>query len=333
MPPVTRNRKLKKGFWKGSTSNRKPKAAAKKRSLMVFPKAISAARGRALINVNNRTPKTMDVLLSYKQMIRITANQQDLPTNPLASGFPFRISLNSPFNPGGEILHIHTAGTVGQKSYATVAASAVPNNLTGALAATGLPDKYRYFYIKKAVVDIVVQNQINQEGLRETFDNTAMVQQDNDRSTYLSRAERTLTGELLNCCHVTEDNSFNLNPITVNSIRNDIQGSQVKESLCFPDSQGRSNRFKYVYTPKKRFDMSDIRDNLGKIRMEKDGSITHGYESMLNCCVGKQLFPSTQALDSALQTVDIRVQYLVTAYERLQDVGSNDAIPVHRGEL
>lgn len=325
MPPIRKRAKPK--VKRKRLVIRKPRKTA----LNVFPKTISSARGRALINVNTRTPKTMSVLLTYKNMIRITANQQDLASNPLASGFPFRISLNDPMNPAGEILHIHTAGTVGQKNYATTTTA---NNLAGALTDTGLPDKYNYFYVKKSIVDVVVMNQINQGGLRESLDNSAMTQTDNTQSTYLSVAAPNLTGELCNCFHITEDNSFNLNPITVNSIRKDIQGSVVKESLVFPDSRGRSNRFRYIYTPKKRFDINDVKDNLNLLRFDATGSITHSYGSMLNCCVGKQLFPSTQALDSALQTVDIRVQYEIVAFERKANVGSNQAVPVaHEGEL
>lgn len=325
MPPVRKSKPARK---RKRLVIKKPRKTA----LNVFPKSISSARGRALINVNNRTPKTMSVLLSYKQMIRITANQQNLASNPLASGFPLRISLNSPMASQGEILHIHTAGTVGTKTYAQ---TTVPNNLAGALQDTGLPDKYNWFYVKKSIVDVVVSNQINQDGLREGFTNEPMTPPTGStQSTHLTVAEPTLTGELYSVAHVTEDNSFNLNPITVNSIRNDIQGSVVKESLVFPDTKGRSQRFRYIYTPKKRFDMTDIRDNLGKIRFEKDSHITSGYESHLNMCVGKQLFPSTQALDSALQTIDIRVQYEICAYERKSDVGSNQAVPVaHSGEL
>ena len=311
---------------------KKKKTAATKRRMNIFPKAISSSRGRALINTNNRTPKTMDVLLSYKNMIRITDNTPNIPQYPLASGFPFRISLNSPCNPLGEILHVHTTGH-GSQSYATTTA---PNNLTGALNATGLPDKYRYFYVKKSIVEVVVQNQINQQGLVETFDNTPMTPPTgSSQASHLSVSEASLTGELINCCHVTEDNSFNLNPETVRTIREDISGSMVKESLVFPQSRGVSNKFRYVYSPKKRFDMSDVRDNLGLLRFEKDGSIPSPYESHLNCCVGKQLFPATQLKASALQTVDIRVQYVICAFERLSDVGSNAPVPsdVHRGDF
>lgn len=305
-----------------------------KRKLNVFPKSISASRGRSLINTNNRTPKTMDVLLSYKQMIRITSNAPNVPQHPLSSGFPFRISLNSPMNPQGEILHVHTAGTNGTMSY--VVNSSVANNLAGELTATGLPDKYRYFYVKKSIVEVVVQNQINQTGLGETFQNIAMTPPTGStQATYLEQVPPSLTGELVNCAHVTEDNSFNLNPETVHTIREDISGSVVKESVAYPNSRGVSNKFKYIYTPKKRFDMSDVRDNLGLLRFESTGSIPSPYESHLNMCVGKQLFPATQLKNSALQTVDIRVQYFITAFERLSDVGSNAPVPsdIHRGDL
>lgn len=319
---------------KSTKSNKATNKKAKtKASLNVFPKSISASKGRALINTNNRTPKTMDVLLSYKQMIRITQNSPNIPQFPLASGFPFRISLNSPMNPQGEILHVHTTGH-GTNSY--VVNNSVNNHLTTELAATGLPDKYRYFYVKKSVVDVVVQNQINQTGLVESLQNEDMTQTDNTQTTYIQMGDATLTGELINCAHITEDNAENLNTLTVHDIRENISGTTVKESLVFPDSRGTSNRFRYTYTPKKRFNIRDIRDNLDLLRFEKDGSITSPYESHLNMCVGKQLFPATQLKSSALQTVDIRVQYIITAYERLSDVGSNDAIPAkraHQGEL
>lgn len=296
-----------------------------------FPKAISTAKGRALINVSNKTPKTMDVLLTYKNMLRITQNSPDVAQAPLASGFPFRISMNSPFNPQGEILHVHTTGH-GTQTYAT---TTVPNNLTAALADTGLPDRYSYFYIKRADVTVVVQNQINQEGLRSSFDNETMTPPTgSDQATHLVSTARTLTGELVNCAHVTEDNSFNLNPLTVANIRENISGSQVKESLVFPDSRGTSNVFRFSYRPRSRFDMADVRDNLGLLRMTKDGSIGGTHETHFNMCVGKQLFPSTQLLDSALQTVDIEVKYLVCAFERISGLGSNDPIPLpHAGDL
>jgi hypothetical protein len=273
----------------------------------------------------------MDVVLTYKQMLRITQNSPDVAQAPLASGFPFRISMNSPFNPQGEILHVHTTGH-GTQTYAT---TTVPNNLTAALADTGLPDRYSYFYVKSAEVTVVVQNQINQEGLRSSFDNETMTPPTgSDQATHLVSTARTLTGELVNCAHVTEDNSFNLNPLTVANIRENISGVQVKESLVFPDSRGTSNVFKYRYTPQKRFSMADVRDNLGILRMTKDGSIGGTHETHFNCCVGKQLFPSTQLLDSALQTIDVQVSYLVCAFERISGLGSNDPIPApHAGDL
>jgi hypothetical protein len=276
----------------------------------------------------------MDVLLSYKQMIRITQNDPNIPQYPLASGFPFRLSLNSPMNPLGEILHVHTAGTHGSMAY--VVNSSVANNLTGQLAATGLTEKYRYFYVKKSIIEVVVQNQINQQGLVETLDNTPMTPPTgSDQASHLSVTPATLTGELINCAHITEDNSFNLNPETVHTIREDISASMVKESLVFPQTRGVSNKFKYIYTPKKRFNISDVRDNLGLLRFEKDGSITAPYESHLNMCVGKQLFPATQLKGSALQVVDIRIQYIITGFERIGDVGSNAPVPsdVHRGDF
>lgn len=299
----------------------------------VYKKAVKASLSRSLIRASNFTPKVMDVELIYNQMIRITANQPNIPQYPLATGFPFRISLNSPCNPLGEILHVHTTGH-GTMTYATNAS--VPNNLTNALAETGLTDKYRYFYVKESHVKVVVQNQINQEGLRETLDNTAMTPPTgSNQTTHLTASPRSLTGELINCVHVTEDNSFNLNPETVHTIREEIAGSIVKESLCFPDSRGQSNTFTYKYTPKKRFNISDVRDNLGLLRFEKDGSIPQPYESHLNCCVGKQLFPSTQLLDSALQNVDIQVRYIICGFERVSDIGSNNPVPsdIHRGDF
>ena len=62
------------------------RAKVNKRALNVFPKSIMSSKGRSLIRVNNRTPKTMDVLLSYKQMIRITQNDPNIPQYPLAWG-------------------------------------------------------------------------------------------------------------------------------------------------------------------------------------------------------------------------------------------------------
>lgn len=334
MPPIRKPIKSKQKSGP-SRSNRK----ARKARSGVFPKSISATKGRALINLGNKTPKTMDVMLTYKNMIRITQNEPNLPAGGgnLASGFPFRISLNSPCNPQGEILHVHTTG-YGNMGSVTQSLTYRPNNLTGELAATGLTDKYKYFYVTKAIVDVVVMNQINQQGLQETFNNVDMTTTAGEgattQATYLEVAEKSLHGELVNCAHITEDNSFNLNPITVASIRKDISGSVVKESLVFPNSRGQSNKFSYTYTPKKRFDIRDIRDNLDKLRFEADGSIPSPYESHFNCCVGKQLFPESVNLASALQTVDIKVRYYITAFERLSNVGSNDPVPVaHEGEL
>lgn len=320
----------------GGRQGRKKKQSApvrKKQGVNSYSTSVRANNSRALIKGNNFTPKTLDVELVYHQMIRITQNDPDIPSYPLATGFPFRISLNSPVNPLGEILHVHTTGH-GTQAY--VVNSSVPNNLTAALANTGLPDKYRYFYVKQAKVKVVVQNQINQEGLRETLDNTSMTPPTgSNQATHLTVSARTLTGELINCAHVTEDNSFNLNPLTVHSIREDISNSMVKESLVYPDSRGKSNTFMYTYTPKKRFNISDVRDNLGLLRFEKDGSIVSPYESHLNCCVGKQLFPAQQNLNSALQTVDVQVKYIITGFERISAVGSNAPVPSdrHRGDL
>ncbi len=316
-------------YVRGSRVNR-PK---RRRGINSYSKAVKVNLRRGLIKSSNFTPKTMDVELNYHQVIRITANQPNIPQYPLATGFPFRISLNSPCNPAGEILHVHTTGH-GTMTYATNAS--VANNLTGALAETGLTEKYRYFYVKEAYVTVVVQNQINQQGLIETFDNVAMTPPTgSNQATHLAVSPPTLTGELINCAHVTEDNSFNLNPETVHTIREEIAGAIVKESLVFPHNRGQSNTFTYKYTPKKRFNISDVKDNLGLLRFEKDGSIFGTYESHLNMCVGKQLFPSTQLLDSALQTVDIQVKYIITGFERVNDVGSNNPVPsdIHRGDL
>lgn len=334
MPARKYSGPLRKGERTAKVFKGRRKAGKRKaKGVNVYQKAVKASISRGLIKSSNFTPKTLDVELTYHQMLRITQNSPNIPQYPLATGFPFRISLNSPCNPLGEILHVHTTGH-GTMNYVTN--SAVPNNLTGALADSGLPDKYRYFYVKQAKVKVVVQNQINQEGLRETLDNTSMTPPTgSNQSSHLTVSARTLTGELINCCHVTEDNSFNLNPETVHTIREDIAGAVVKESLVFPDSRGQSNTFTYTYTPKKRFNISDVRDNLGLLRFEKDGSITSPYESHLNCCVGKQLFPATQMLDSALQNVDIQVKYIITGFERVSAVGSNAPVPsdIHRGDF
>lgn len=336
MPPRKYSGPLRKGERTAKVFYGRKKRAGKKRrakGVNAYKKAVKASLSRGLIMAQNFTPRTMDVELVYHQMIRITQNSPNIPQYPLATGFPFRISLNSPCNPLGEILHVHTTGH-GTQTYATNAS--VANNLTGELAATGLPEKYRYFYVKQSKVKVVVQNQINQEGLRETLDNTAMTPPTGSNQTsHITVSPRTLTGELINCVHVTEDNSFNLNPETVHTIREDIAGSVVKESLVFPDSRGQSNTFSYTYTPKKRFNISDVRDNLGLLRFVKDGSISSPYESHLNCCVGKQLFPSTQLLDSALQNVDIQVSYIITGFERVSNVGSNAPVPsdIHFGDF
>lgn len=299
---------------------------------ITYPKSVSATKGRALLSMSNRTPKTMEVKLVYKQMLRMTQNSPNVAQYPLASGFPFRVSMNSPM--ANDILHVHNNGH-GTQTYAQ---HNHPTNLSAKLAETGLPDRYNFFYVKSSTIEVVVQNQINQQGLIDTLDNESIpTPGGTGRTSHLIVTPRTLTGELVNCAHVTEDKDFNLNPETVNDIRLNIAGSVLKESLAFPHTRGASNKFSYTYGPRKRFDFRDVKDNLTTIAFTADGAVPTNQETYFNMCIGKQLFPSTQLLDSALQTIDIKVTYTVCAFNPKGGLGSNDPVPVgpqvHRGDF
>lgn len=343
MPPVTRGNRKPAGFWKGSTSNRKPRAKARKSVFRTTTRA-SAGRNVGVIRPQNRVPLQSVIALRYKtsyQTVSIPSEAKGSNPNGKSSGAQLNINMSDP---------IHTncvSETTGAslptwqylKSNGAAAYPPGDDNLMQEINATDMLTKYNHFYVRKSKVTVIVRALPNQVAVGQRFFNIpgqgnqyaggAASSWQSNFPPYTSVSPPALDADLYNIAVMSDRQSINLVDKTVHDCRYNLAGVSLKRMVSYPHSNGRECKFTATYTPRRLGikDPGDARDQIGFTAQTPCAENT-----FYQLCLGKQNFPMGQ--QSANMEIQIAVDYEIVCMERQITDNTPQAVPVqHTGEL
>lgn len=318
MPPVTRPRKLKPGFWRGSTSRARYRAP-KRRVMTNYRASTKGKTGRGVIRPQNQVPKQSVIGLRYKQSIDLG----NIPINPEASpdgsGVGFVINMSDPTSTA--LIQSRFVNGVPPQSYnmkhSNTGVSGGQDNLTQTLIDSGMFAKYDHFYVRKSVCTFNIRGKPNQHKLQPFLE--TLEDANNDNAKYLNVRAPELQGSLYNFAVMSDRASVNLVDESVLKVRHHTAGVKLRMSTMNTNTVGKDASFKLVYTPA-RLGIKDPGDNRALIGFTQSSHVDEN--SFAQFVVGKQLFP--EHLGSALSVCDISIDYEIVACEpRITD---NDAV-------
>lgn len=350
MPPIRRSARKAakpKGFWKGSTSNRKPRAKKNaKRAPRNFNRRNQTFAGKAsnMIKLRTLQPPELFVSAQYRQTIFFT----DMGYGGGGTPTLLRIRLDNPTAAGGipgsrfNVVDVVDYGGSHQ----------VPV-FTRSNAERGVTDLDQYFDIyRKACVTssnakVRICGVINQKQLGQYFNNNVAqgaqgdgYPYDENHMPYLGVTEPTLDGEL-SVWAVKQKNQNQLHQQGPNNdetpslweTKTQIAGMRMKQLRCFKDGHCSTPvLMSGSHTPRATWGIQDWRDVINQVQVYPSTYTTSNFDlqkkdSLLYVGICNN-HPATIAMRPALVRAEVVVNYRVRFIDRKNDYGHNEPVPI-----
>lgn len=358
MPPVrrsARNAGKPKGFWKGSTSNRKPRARKNaKKAPRNFNRRNQTFAGKSSSMVKLRTLQPSELLISCQYRQTIFFETMGHGGN---SGTPclLRIRLANPTAAGG------LAGSRNQiVDVVSYGGQHVPPVFTRSNAERGITDLDQYFDIyRKACVTssnakVRICGVINQKELGQVFYNGSAQGSQGDQYPYNDNHMPFLA--VKNASRDGELSVWGVKQKTVNQLhaqgpandetpslwetKTQIPGMRMKQLRCFKDGHCSTPvMLSASHTPASTWAITDYRDVINDVQVYPSDFTTPSMQPnqkqslfYVGVCANK---PATATYGPALVRAEIVVNYRVRFIDRRNDFSTNEVLPIpeHHTEL
>lgn len=349
MPPVRRSARgaaKPKGFWKGSSSNRKPRARRNaKRAPRNFNRKNQTFAGKSSNMVRLRTLQPPELLISaqYRQTIFFQSSGVGGGGTPLL----LRIRLANPTAAGGL-----TSATPNQiVDVVSYGGAHTPPVFTRSNSERGIADLDQYFDIyKKACVTssnakVRICGVINQKELGQVFYNGAAKGSLGDNYPYadnhmpfLAVKNASRDGELsvwgvkqktMNQLH--QQGAGNDETPSLWETKTQIPGMRMKQLKCYKDGHCSTPvMLSASHTPRQTWGIADYRDVIDQVQVYPstftDPSLNPEQKKSLfyvGVCANQ---PATATYGPALVRAEVVVNYRVRFIDRKNDYGTNEPL-------
>lgn len=349
MPPIRRSARKAgkpKGFWKGSTSNRKPAKRNAKRAPRNFNRRNQTFAGKSSNMVRLRTlqPPELFVSAQYRQTIFF----QSMGVGGGGTPCLLRIRLENPTAAGG--LSGSRNNIVDVVSYGPGHTAPV---FTRSNAERGVTDLDQYFDIyRRACVTssnakVRICGVINQKKLAPILYNGSakgaqgdQYPYDDNHMPFLAVKDAELDGEL-SVWAVKQKQQNQLHSQGPNNdetpslweTKTQIAGMRMKQLRCFADGHASTPvLMSGSHTPRSTWGITDWRDNLNAVKIYPSTITTPSMDPenkealfYVGVCNNQ---PAVANYGPALVRAEIVVNYRVRFIDRKNDYGHNDALPI-----
>lgn len=350
MPPIRRSARRAgkpKGFWKGSTSNRKPRARKNaKRAPRNFNRRNQTFAGKSSSMVRLRTLQPPELLISaqYRQTIYF----QSMGVGGGGTPALLRIRLANPTAAGG------LAGSRNQiVDVVSYGGAHVAPVFTRSNSERGITDLDQYFDIyKRACVTssnakVRICGVINQKKLGPTFYNSPAAGStgenypyDTNHMPFLAVKDAELDGELsvwgvkqktTNQLHA--QGAGNDETPSLWETKTQIPGMRMKQLKCYKDGHASTPvMLSASHTPRSTWAIQDYRDVINDVQVYPSDFTTPSMQPnqkvslfYVGICNNQ---PATASYGPALCRAEIVVNYRVRFIDRKNDFGTNAELPI-----
>ena len=352
MPPIRRSARKAgkpKGFWKGSTSNRKPAKRNAKRAPRNFNRRNQTFAGKASNMIRLRTLQPPELLVSaqYRQTIFF----QSMGVGGGGTPCLLRIRLDNPTGAGGVAGQRYNVVDV-----VSYGGAHVPPVFTRSNAERGVTDLDQYFDIyRRACVTssnakVRICGVINQKKVAPTFYNASAqgstgenYPYDTNHMPYLAVKDAELDGELSvwavkqktqNQLH--SQGAGNDETPSLWETKTQIAGMRMKQLRCFADGHASTPvLMSGSHTPAGTWGIQKgggWRDNIQQIQVYPSQYTSANFDNLkkdslfyVGICNNQ---PATANYGPALVRAEIVVNYRVRFIDRKNDYGHNEPVPI-----
>lgn len=352
MPPIRRSARKAgkpKGFWAGSTSNRKPAKRNAKKAPRNFNRRgqTFASKSSQMVRLRTLQPPELLVSAQYRQTIYFS------DMGYAGGGTPclLRIRLDNPTGAGGVPGSRFNVVDVVSFGGAHVAPAFTRSNSDrGVTDLDQYFDAYRKACVTSSNAKVRICGVINQKQLGQNFVNVSAqgaqgdsYPYDENHMPYLSIAEASRDGELsvwgvkqktVNLLH--QQGPGNDETPTLNEMKTKIPGVRMKQLRCFKDGHASTPvMLNASHTPASTWGLQKgggWRDNIKQIQVYPSTTVSSGFaddkkDSLFYVGVCNN-FPSTVGMRPALVRAEVVVNYRVRFIDRINAYGENDPLPI-----